>query len=117
MEIVFDVARGESQLVLVSGAVNGAGAAAESTRTTLATWLGDAGRFSYLDTDLTWHDTWPATSTSGPTVGFSALPLAVAFRFGTDTKISRTDTAGEAQSVVVAIQDRAPQPLRLKDLQ
>ncbi len=107
-EISYDAVSGESQLQLLTSADAGgivqtatkAGDAIEVLR-----WRGSEGRFAYLDTDLQWRDAWPARASSGATIGLSELPLAVELRYGLPAK-----------SLVVAIQDRAPQPPRVRDL-
>lgn len=107
-EIAYDPALGESQLELKTGATLGDAAAVqagEAERLVLLRWRGSEGRFAYLDTDLQWRDAWPARASSGATIGLSELPLAVELRYGFPAK-----------SLVVAIQDRAPQPPRIRDL-
>lgn len=109
-EISYDPQTGESQLQLLtiaeaSGAARGPRSSNDAGAIELLRWRGSEGRFAYLDTDLQWRDAWPAHASSGATIGLSELPLAVELRYGFPAK-----------SLVVAIQDRAPQPPRVRDL-
>jgi prepilin-type N-terminal cleavage/methylation domain-containing protein len=109
-EIGYDPQSGESQLQLLttadaSATARGLTSTKEAGAIELLRWRGSEGRFAYLDTDLQWRDAWPARASSGATIGLSELPLAVELRYGFPAK-----------SLVVAIQDRAPQPPRMRDL-
>jgi prepilin-type N-terminal cleavage/methylation domain-containing protein len=104
-EIKYDPERGETGLYMVSSG-NDFGAEPNKPDLLLASWLGSEGRFRYLDDESQWHDRWPTTErlNRGKDYKRSDLPKAVEIRYGGGAGIA-------ANSVVVAIQDRAlPQP-------
>jgi type II secretory pathway pseudopilin PulG len=69
-------------------------------RVVLASWQGSEGRFRYLGDDDRWHDQWPIGGLQNAVKDYSRsqLPKAVEIRYGSNAS---------ANSVVVAIQDRA----------
>jgi type II secretory pathway component PulJ len=99
-EIAFDPARGVSLLTMQEPTINDA-----SRRVELANWFGSEGRFRFLDNDDRWHDSWPVAPAQPRDLTRSELPKAVELRYGTP-----------AQSVVVAIQDRALPPPSMQEL-